>query len=71
VSGRRLNIFEVSQPSFISSVGVATTTVTCSQFQALLQNFFSLDFLKLILLLLGVLLTFGTLLWVVERRENR
>jgi len=47
------------------------TTVTCSQFQALLQNFFSLDFLKLILLLLGVLLTFGTLLWVVERRENR
>lgn len=71
VSSIRLNMFEVSQPFFISSVGVATTTITRSQFQVLLQNFFSVDFLKIVLLLFGVLLAFGTLLWVVERGENR
>jgi len=71
VSGVRLNMFEVSQPFFISSVGVATTTATRSQFQAFLQNFFSLAFLKIVLLLFGVLLFFGTILWAVEREENR
>jgi ABC-type amino acid transport substrate-binding protein len=71
VSDVRLNMFEVSQPFFISTVGVATTSVTRSQFQAFLQNFFSLDFLKIILFLLGILLFFGTLLWAVEREENR
>ena len=71
VSGTRLNMFEVSQPFFISSVGVATTSVTRSQFQAFLQNFFSLAFLKIVLLLSGILLFFGTILWAVERRENR
>ncbi len=70
VSSVRLNMFDVSQPFFISSVGVATTSVTRSQFQAFLQNFFSLDFLKIILLLFGVLLFFGTILWAVERRHN-
>jgi ABC-type amino acid transport substrate-binding protein len=71
VSGVRLNMFAVSQPFFISSVGVATTSVTRSQFQAFLQNFFSVAFLKVILLLFGVLLFFGTILWAVERRENQ
>jgi len=71
VSSIRLNMFEVSQPFFISSVGVATTTIARSQFQVLLQNFFSVDFLKIVLLLFGVLLAFGTLLWIVERGENR
>jgi polar amino acid transport system substrate-binding protein len=71
VSSVRLDMFEVSQPFFISSVGVATTSIARSQFQVLLQNFFSVDFLKIVLLLFGVLLVFGTLLWFVERGENR
>lgn len=71
VSSIRLNMFEVSQPFFISSVGVATTTITRSQFQVFLQNFFSADFLKIVLVLFGILLAFGTLLWAVERGENR
>lgn len=71
VSGVRLNMFDVSQPFFISTVGVATTSVTRSQFQAFLQNFFSVAFLKIVLLLFGVLLFFGTILWAVERKENR
>jgi ABC-type amino acid transport substrate-binding protein len=71
VSSVRLNMFEVSQPFFISSVGVATTSITRSQFQVFLRNFFSVDFLKIVLVLFGILLAFGTLLWAVERGENR
>lgn len=71
VSSIRLRMFEVSQPFFISSVGIATTTGSRSQFQLFLRNFFSLDFLKITLLLLFIIFCFGTLLWIVERRHNR
>ncbi|MEL6918126.1 MAG: transporter substrate-binding domain-containing protein [Bacteroidota bacterium] len=68
---QRMDKFEVSQPFFISSVGVAITTSSQSQFQIFINNFFSKDFLKVVLLLLCILLFFGTILWLVERRQNK
>ncbi|NAS11554.1 ion channel [Poritiphilus flavus] len=67
----RVEHFQVSQPFFISSIGVAATSQSESQFRLFLSNFFSRDFLDVVLLLLVILLTFGTLLWFVERRKNR
>ena len=71
ISPSRLERFQVSQPFYISSIGVATTTSSQGQFQIFINNFFSKDFLKVVLLLLVVLLTFGTILWFVERRKNK
>jgi polar amino acid transport system substrate-binding protein len=71
VSSTRLKMFEVSQPFYISSIGVATTMQTRSQFSMFLGNFFSTDFLKVVLLLLLIIFVFGTLLWAVEHRYNK
>lgn len=71
VNSLRLKMFEALQPFFISSLGVATTSVSRSQFSMFLSNFFSVDFLKIVLLLLCIIFFFGTLLWLVERRHNR
>ena len=71
VNQTRLERFGVSQPFYISSVGVVTTISSQSKFQIFINNFFSKDFLNVILLLAVVLLTFGTVLWFVERRKNQ
>ncbi|UJH69149.1 ion channel [Allomuricauda sp. SCSIO 65647] len=67
----RMERFNVSQPFHVSSVGVAITSSAQSQFQIFVKNFFSKDFLNVVLLLLVILLSFGTILWFVERRANR
>ncbi|MGB5819611.1 MAG: transporter substrate-binding domain-containing protein [Saonia sp.] len=67
----RIAKFQVSQPFYISSVGVAITTSSQSQFQIFINNFFSKDFLKVVVLLFVILLSFGTILWLVERRQNK
>ena len=63
--------FDVSQPYYISNLGIAISTSGQSQLQIFVENFFSQAFLKVILLLLLILLFFGTLLWAVERRHNK
>ncbi|PRX56864.1 ion channel [Flagellimonas meridianipacifica] len=67
----RMQKFEVSQPFHISSLGVVVTSSSQSQFQIFISNFFSRDFLNIVILLLLILLSFGTILWFVERRSNR
>ena len=66
----RVSNFEVTQPFFSSGVGVVTAPKGQNQFVVFLRNFFSMGFLRIILLLFGILLVFGTLLWIVERRKN-
>ncbi len=70
-SPNRIDKFQVSQPFYISSIGVAVTTSSRSQFQIFINNFFSRDFLNIIVLLLVILLSFGTILWIVERKRNK
>ena len=71
VSAARLKLFDVSQPYFISSIGVATTTKERSQLQVFISNFFSYDFLRLILLLVFIIFVFGFILWIFEHRHNK
>ncbi|MBT8221407.1 MAG: transporter substrate-binding domain-containing protein [Bacteroidia bacterium] len=71
VNPTRLKLFDVSQPFFISSIGVATTSKDKSQLQVFLSNFFSLDFFRLILLLVFIIFVFGFILWLFERRHNK
>ena len=67
----RVDKFEVTQPFYSSSIGVAITTKSQSQFSIFLSYFFSKDFLNVIMLLFFILLIFGALSWFVERRVNK
>lgn len=71
VSEIRLNMLDATQPFFVSSIGVAATQTEKSQLGVFLRNFFSLDFLRIIGMLVLVIFFFGTLLWLVERRQNQ
>ena len=71
VNEMRLTLLEVTQPFFVSFLGVATSQAKQSQVRIFLQNFFSLQFLRLILLLVLTIFVFGTILWLVERKHNR
>lgn len=66
----RLKMFEASQPFFISSLGVATSSIPRNQFSMFVSNLFSLGFLKIIGLLIMVILIFGSIVWWVEKRSN-
>lgn len=70
-SPMRMEKFEVTQPYYVSNLGVAITSTSQSQFQIFINNFFSKAFLNIILLLLLILLSFGTILWLLERRHNK
>jgi len=67
----RLKMLDVTQPFYVSSIGVATTQVQKTQIGVFLHNFFSLQFLRIILLLVIIIFIFGFILWLVERKENR
>lgn len=71
VNETRLTLLDVTQPFYVSFLGVATSQAQQSQVRVFLQNFFSLQFLRLILLLVLTIFVFGTILWLVERRHNR
>ncbi len=70
-SPSRMGKFAVTQPFYVSNLGVAITSSSQSQFQIFVNNFFSKAFLKVILLLLLILLFFGTILWLLERKNNK
>ena len=70
-SPMRMEKFDVTQPYYISNLGVAITSTSQSQFQIFVNNFFSKAFLNIILLLLLILLSFGTILWLLERKHNK
>jgi len=71
VNDFRVNRFDMTQPFFISSIGVAIPSLNRSPFATFISNFFSLAFLKLIFLLILVIFVFGFFLWLVERKHNK
>ena len=66
----RLKLLDMTQPFFVSSLGVAATQIEKSQVGLFIRNFFSLEFLRVILLLVLVIFVFGSILWLAERRHN-
>ena len=71
VNDQRIEKFDMTQPYFISSIGVAIPNLNRSTLTLFLSNAFSMAFLKIVLLLLLVIFVFGFFLWLVERKYNR
>lgn len=70
VTSSRVKNFHFTQPFYIASLGIATKKSDKSPLMTFLRNFFSADFFKAVLLLLLVLLIFGGLAWLFERKKN-
>ena len=71
VNDSRVNKFDMTQPYFISSIGVAIPYLNRSSLAVFISNIFSLAFLEIIVLLIFVIFVFGFFLWLVERRHNK
>ncbi len=71
VNDSRVNKFDMTQPYFISSIGVAIPYLNRSPLAVFVSNIFSLAFLEIIVLLILVIFIFGFFLWLVERRHNK
>ncbi len=67
----RLKMLDVTQPFYVSSIGIATANIMKTQAGAFLRNFFSLQFFRIVFFLLMIIFIFGTILWMVERKQNR
>ena len=71
VNDTRVEKFDMTQPFFITSIGVAIPFMNRSTLSVFIRNIFSLAFLEIILLLILVIFIFGFLLWLVERGHNK
>ncbi|MCW5515859.1 substrate-binding periplasmic protein [Muriicola sp. Z0-33] len=71
VNAARIAKFDMTQPYFISSIGVAIPLLNRSPLAVFISNIFSLAFFKIILLLILVIFVFGFFLWLVERKHNK
>ncbi|MDX5348023.1 MAG: transporter substrate-binding domain-containing protein, partial [Hymenobacteraceae bacterium] len=69
VTSDRVRKFDFTQPFYISNLAIATSPEDQSQWLLFLQNLFSPNFLKAVLLLFLVILFFGLLVWLFERRH--
>lgn len=70
VNETRLRILEATQPFFVSSVGVAIGQAQEGQITIFIKNLFSVNFIRVLLLLVLVIFVFGFLLWAAERHHN-
>ena len=70
VSSKRLDRMDFTQPFFITSFAIAVPAEDQSALMQFLENLFSVDFFKAVLLLFLVILIFGLLVWLFERRKN-
>ncbi len=69
VTTQRMERMDFSQPYFISETVVAKKND--SNFMYIIRNVLSWNFLKAILILVGVILLFGLLVWFFERKKNK
>ncbi len=69
VTNPRMKRLDFSQPYFISYTGVAKKSET--MIWSYLANMFSWKFISALLILLGVILLFGFLVWLFERKKNK
>ena len=70
VTSERLQRFSFSQPYFISNLAIAVHVKESAHLMTFLKNFFSRQFLEVVILLFLIIFIFGVILWLVERRKN-
>ncbi len=71
VNELRVQKFEMTQPYFISSIGVAIPALNRNPVAVVIRNIFSFAFLQIVFLLVFIIFVFGFFLWLAERRKNR
>lgn len=69
VTQERETAFDFTHPFYTTGLGIAVKRVQGS-WTAVVKRFFSAAFLKVILLLAVILLIFGLVLWLVEKKKN-
>ncbi|UCH81482.1 MAG: transporter substrate-binding domain-containing protein [Nitrospiraceae bacterium] len=69
VTEERETVFDFTHPFYTTGLGIAVQQVHES-WTAVVKRFFSSAFLKVILLLAVILLIFGFLVWLLEKRKN-
>ena len=69
VTQERETAFDFSHPFYTTGLGIAVKPVQGS-WTAVVKRFFSIAFLKVIVLLAAILLIFGLLIWFLEKRKN-
>ena len=70
VTSDRVRSFHFTQPFFITSLAIVTQKEEKNAVFSFVKNLFSPDFLKAVLLLFLVILIFGLLAWLFERKAN-
>lgn len=71
VTADRMQRFDFTQPFYVTNLGIATKYEQDSNILSFISKLFSLDFLKAVLLLFIIILIFGLVLWLVERKRNK
>lgn len=69
VTKERETVFDFTHPFYTTGLGIAVKQVQ-GTWTAVAKRFFSVAFLKVIFLLAAILLMFGFLLWLLEKRKN-
>ncbi len=70
VTSERVKRFHFTQPFYISNLAIAVPGTGETSALQFIANFFSLEFIKAVFLLFTILLVFGLLIWIAERRKN-
>lgn len=70
VTSSRVRDFNFTQPFFITTLAIATQKRDTNAVWAFVKNMFSPAFLKVVMLLFVVILVFGLLAWLFERKAN-
>ncbi len=70
VTSERLKRFGFTQPFYVTNLGIATKAENESTLSTFLRNFFSYDFLKIVAFLFAIILIFGLIVWLIERKDN-
>uniref|UniRef100_UPI0040565395 transporter substrate-binding domain-containing protein n=1 Tax=Candidatus Electrothrix sp. TaxID=2170559 RepID=UPI0040565395 len=70
VTSEREEKMDFTQPFYVASLALAVATDQENSTYAFLKNFFSADFLKVVALLFIVIMIFGFLVWLAEKKHN-
>ena len=70
VTSSRVKKIDFTQPFFITNLAIATKRESGNNIILFITKFFSIDFIEIILILFLVILIFGILVWLFERKYN-
>lgn len=70
VTSQRMEQIDFTQPYFISNLAIAYSPNQNNKILSFIRNFFSINFLKAILILFLIIFVFGFLFWLLEKNKN-